>query len=130
MAIINDKDLQRRVWRCVKKGTLSRLIERDTGLFEGMERAPNFQKGHCRASKRQKNSWVPLAKFVNKFFMIFWKMGCVRMLQAKSVRVRACSIMSSVYHSSESMSYLRIWNLVSDRLKELNSISSFKNEIK
>ena len=37
-----------------------------------------------------------------------------------------------VYHGSESISNLglRIWNLVPDRLKEVNSISSFKNEIK
>ena len=39
---------------------------------------------------------------------------------------------NSVYHDSESISNLgpRIWNLVPDRLKELNSISSFKSEIK
>ena len=39
---------------------------------------------------------------------------------------------NSVYHCSESIPNLglRIWNLVPDRLKELNSISSFKNEIK
>ena len=39
---------------------------------------------------------------------------------------------NSVYHGSESILNLgpRIWNLVPDRLKELNSISSFKNEIK
>ena len=39
---------------------------------------------------------------------------------------------NSLYHGSESRSNLgpRIWNLVPDRLKELNSISSFKNEIK
>ena len=39
---------------------------------------------------------------------------------------------NSVYHGSESISNLgnRIWNLVPDRLKELKSISSFKNEIK
>ena len=39
---------------------------------------------------------------------------------------------NSVYHGSESISNLqtRAWNIVSDRLKDLNSISSFKNEIK
>ena len=39
---------------------------------------------------------------------------------------------NSVYHGSKSVSNLgpRIWNLVPDRLKELNCISSFKNEIK
>ena len=39
---------------------------------------------------------------------------------------------NSVYHVSESISNLRprIRNFVSDRLKEPNSISSFKNEIK
>ena len=39
---------------------------------------------------------------------------------------------NSVYHGSESILNLgpRIWNLVPDRLKELNSISSFENEIK
>ena len=39
---------------------------------------------------------------------------------------------NSVYHGSESISNLvpRIWNLVPDRLKELNSISTFKHEIK
>ena len=38
---------------------------------------------------------------------------------------------NSVYHGSESISNLwpRIWNLVLDRLKALNSISSFQNEI-
>ena len=38
---------------------------------------------------------------------------------------------NSVYHGSENISNLgpRIWNVVSDRLKELNSISSFKSEI-
>ena len=44
----------------------------------------------------------------------------------------AISNVNSVYHDSESIPNLgpRIWNLVPDRLKELNSISSFKNEIK
>ena len=44
----------------------------------------------------------------------------------------AITSINSVYHGSESISNLgpRIWNLVSDRLKELNSISSFKHEIK
>ena len=39
---------------------------------------------------------------------------------------------NSVYHGSDSISNLgpRIWNLVPDRLKELNSISCIKNEIK
>ena len=39
---------------------------------------------------------------------------------------------NSAYHISESISNLwpRIWNLTPDRLKELNSISSFKNKIK
>ena len=39
---------------------------------------------------------------------------------------------NSVYHGSESISNLgpRIRNLVRDRLKGLNSISSFKHEIK
>ena len=39
---------------------------------------------------------------------------------------------NSVYHGSENILNLgpRIWSLVPDRLKELNSISSFKNEIK
>ena len=39
---------------------------------------------------------------------------------------------NSVYHGSETISNLgsRIWNLVPDRLKELNIIKSFKNEIK
>ena len=38
---------------------------------------------------------------------------------------------NSVYHGSESISNLesRIWNLVPEGLKELNSISSFKHEI-
>ena len=38
----------------------------------------------------------------------------------------------SVYHGSESITNLgpRIWNFVPDGLKELNSISSFKNKIK
>ena len=37
-----------------------------------------------------------------------------------------------VYHGFESISNLgpKIWNLVPDRLKELNSMNSFKNEIK
>ena len=39
---------------------------------------------------------------------------------------------NSVYYGSESISNIgpRIWNLVHDRLKELKSINSFKNEIK
>ena len=39
---------------------------------------------------------------------------------------------NSVYHGSESVLNLGpgLWNLVPDRLTELNSISSFKNEIK
>ena len=39
---------------------------------------------------------------------------------------------SSVYHGSESISNIgpRIWNLLPDRQKELNSINSFKSEIK
>ena len=39
---------------------------------------------------------------------------------------------NSVYHGSEGISDIgsRIWKLVPDKLKELNSISSFKNEIK
>ena len=39
---------------------------------------------------------------------------------------------NSVYHGFESISNLgpRIWNLVPNRLKELSSISSFKNENK
>ena len=39
---------------------------------------------------------------------------------------------NSVYYSSENISNLgpTLWNLVPDRLKELNSLSSFKNEIK
>ena len=38
---------------------------------------------------------------------------------------------NSVYNGSESISNLesRIWNLVPERLKELNSMSSFKHEI-
>ena len=44
----------------------------------------------------------------------------------------AIPIVNSVYHGSESISNLgpRIWSLVSDGLKEPNSISYFKNEIK
>ena len=39
---------------------------------------------------------------------------------------------NSVYHGSDNISTLgpRIWNLVPDRPKELNSISCIKNEIK
>ena len=39
---------------------------------------------------------------------------------------------NSVYYSPENISNLgpTLWNLVPDRLKELNSLSSFKNEIK
>ena len=51
--------------------------------------------------------------------------------------LRHCSYFSipnvnSVYHGSESLSNLgpRIWNLVPDRLKQLDSINSFKTEIK
>ena len=38
---------------------------------------------------------------------------------------------NSVYQGSENISHLgpRIWNLVPNRLKERNSISSFNNEI-
>ena len=51
-----------------KNGTLlppTKWIE-DHRNDEGMIRAPYFEKGHCRASKTEKKSWLPLSK------SIFW----------------------------------------------------------
>ena len=36
-------------------------------IYEWMKRALNFEKGHCIASKIQKNSWVSLTKCVLTF---------------------------------------------------------------
>ena len=62
------------------------------------------------------------------------KLFCVRQTcyNLKNPHHFAIPSVNSVYHGSESISNLgpRIWNLVPDRPKELNSISSFKNEIK
>lgn len=33
-------------------------------IYDGMERTPNFEKGHFRDLKRQNNSWVPLLECV------------------------------------------------------------------
>lgn len=33
-------------------------------IYDGMERTPNFEKGHFRDLKRQNNSWVPLLQCV------------------------------------------------------------------
>ena len=59
---------------------------------------------------------------------------CVRQTHYKLKNPNHFAIpnVNSVYHVSESISNLghRIWNLIPDRLKELNNISSFKNKIK
>ena len=38
--------------------------QKSTVIYEGTKKTPNIQKGHNRASKKQKNSWVPLLKCV------------------------------------------------------------------
>ena len=47
-------------------------------LYEEMKKAPNFKKERFRASKRQKQSWVPLHKRV--FGRIFWTHGVFRLI--------------------------------------------------
>ena len=44
----------------------------------------------------------------------------------------AISAIRTVYHGSESISYLgpKIWNILPDRLKNANSLETFKSEIK
>ena len=38
--------------------------QKSTVIYEGTKKTPNIQKGHNRASKKQKNSRVPLLKCV------------------------------------------------------------------
>ena len=61
-------------------------------------------------------------------------LSCVRQTRYNLRNTHHFAILSVnfVYHGSESISNLapRIWNLVPHRLKEINSTSPFKNEIK
>ena len=82
-----------------------------------------------------------LKVFATEMFMVHKNMSTELMQEVFCVRQTHYSLknphrftipgINSVYHGSDSISIKpRIWNLVPDRLKDLNSISSFKNKIK
>ena len=94
---------------------------------------PDLLAGYGSVTKHTRNCATEVFKVhKNMSTELMQGLFCVRPTHYNLINPHHFTIPSinSVYHASESISNIgpRIWDLVSDRLKELNSIGSFKNE--